>query len=231
MPQWLASLIAALIGASVGSIGAVIASDWRKRKAEMSQRREALVQRYLYQLQDSAVSLWYRLDNLERRNGRLVMDDQYFETTTLYALGRVLAIERLLALEGVYPQLATLYPELGSFLREHRVDDALPRSFYQYDRLALAEAVMEREGDHYRPSTYLEFRRRYESEDSGEGEWLAPARKAIEALGKNTTSNVLDELRTVAHRISRETGIPSGLAEQHRGSAPTAGRRANADTS
>jgi hypothetical protein len=217
MPQWLASLIAALIGASVGSIGAVIASDVRKRKAEIRERRETLVQRYLYQLQDSAVSLWYRLDNLERRNGRLVMDDQYFETTTLYALGRVLAIERLLGLEGVYPQLATLDLELGTFLREHRVDDALPRAFYQYDRLALAEAVMEREGDRYRPSTYLEFRRRYESEASGEGRWLAPAREAIQDLGENTTSNLLDELTRIARRLSRETGIPSGLRKSNRG--------------
>jgi hypothetical protein len=211
MPQWLASLIAALIGASVGSIGAVIASDWRKRKAEIRERREALVQRYLYQLQDSAVSLWYRMDNLHRRRGRDVMDDQYFRTTTLYSLGRVLAIERLLALEGVYPQLVTLYPELGSFLSDHRLDRALPDSFYQYDRLALAEAVMEREGDRSRASTYLEFRRRYESEESGEGKWLAPAREAIEGLGKETTSNLLDELSTVARRLSTETRIPSGL--------------------
>jgi hypothetical protein len=49
MPQWLASLIAALIGASVGSIGAVLASGALKRRAELSERREALVQRYLYQ--------------------------------------------------------------------------------------------------------------------------------------------------------------------------------------
>jgi hypothetical protein len=215
MPQWLASLIAALIGASVGSIGAVIASDMSKRKAELRERREALVQRYLYQLQDSAVSLWYRLDNLHRRRGRDMMDDQYFQTTTLYSLGRVLAIERLLALEGVYPQLATLYPELGSFLSVHRLDRALPDSFYQYDRLALAEAVMEREGDSSRASTYLEFRRRYESEDSGEGKWLAPAREAIEALGKETTKKLLDELGTVARRVSQETGIPSGLRGEH----------------
>jgi hypothetical protein len=45
MPQWLASLIAALIGASVGSIGAVLASGALKPRAELSERREALVQR------------------------------------------------------------------------------------------------------------------------------------------------------------------------------------------
>ena len=115
------------------------------------------------------------------------MPNQYFETTTLYALGRVLAIERLLALEGVYPQLETLYPGLGIFLMENRVDYALGAGFYQYDRLALAEAVMEREGDRFRASTYLEFRRRYESKESGEGEWLAPAREAIQSLTEERT--------------------------------------------
>ena len=213
MPQWLVSLLAALIGAGVGSIGAVIAADWRKRKAETLERREALVQRYLFHLQDSVESLWYRLDNLARRGGRFVMEDQYFETTTLYALGRVLAVERLLALEGVYPQLERLYPGLGKFLMEYRVDYALGGAFYQYDRLALAEAVMEREEDRFRTSTYLEFRRRYESKESGEGEWLAPAREAIQSLTKDETEDLMDRLRTIAVRIAAETNIPSGLRD------------------
>jgi hypothetical protein len=213
MPQWLASLIAALIGASVGSIGAVLASGVLKRRAEFSERREALVQRYLYQLQDSAESLWYRLHNLLEEDGRTLMEDEYFETTTLYALGRVLAIERSLALEGVYPQLERLYPALGSFLREHRVDHALPESFFQYDRLALAEAIMERDGDRYRPSTYLEFRRRYERDDPGERKWLAPAREAIEFLDKTTTGELLDELSGIARAISQKTRIGSTVPE------------------
>jgi hypothetical protein len=213
MPQWLASLLAALIGAGVGSIGAVIAADWHKRRAEMTERRQALVQRYLFQLQDSIESLWYRLDNLARRHGRLVMGDQYFETTTLYALGRVLAIERLLALEGVYPQLETLYPGLGRFLMERRVDSALGSGFYQYDRLSLAEAVIEREGDRFRASTYLEFRRRYENEDSGERAWLAPAREAIQALSEARTERLLAHLREIALCIAKEANIPSGLRE------------------
>jgi hypothetical protein len=212
MPAWLASLLAALIGAAAGSIGAVITSDWRKRKAETSERREAFVQRYLFQLQDAAETLWYRLDNVSRRGGRLVMDDAYFETTTLYALGRVLAIERLLALEGAYPQLERLYPGLGDFVMKHRIHYELSGTgFYQYDRIALAEAVVERETDRFRTSTYLEFRRRYESTESQEKEWLKPARDAVQSLTEQKTERLKVELRTVALRISHETGTPSGL--------------------
>lgn len=215
MPQWVPSLIAALIGAGVGSIGAVLVGDMRKRKAELAERREAVVQRYLFQLQDSAESLWYRLRNLTYEGGRLVMQDEYFETTTLYALGRVLAVERLLALEGVYPQLETLYPGLGSFLMERRSHYALGERFYHYDRLALAEAVMERDGDRHRVSTYLEFRRRYESEGQREKEWLAPAREAIESLMTPTKTKLLRKrLKQIAVRLSGETGIPSRLRAQ-----------------
>ena len=97
---------------------------------------------------------------------------------------------------------------------EHRVDYALGgAAFFQYDRLALAEAVMEREGDRFRASTYLEFRRRYESKDSGEREWLAPAREAIQSLTEDRMGKLLDQLRTIAVRIADEASIPSGLRE------------------
>src|SRR5437870_10810424 len=74
-------------------------------ESEKAKRRSALVSRYLFQLQDAVEALWFRLNNLSAQGGRAVMDKTYFEMTTLYALGRVLASERILALEGVYPQL------------------------------------------------------------------------------------------------------------------------------
>jgi hypothetical protein len=211
MPQWTASLIAALIGAGVGSIGAVLVGDARKQRAERAERRELLVQRYLFQLQDSAESLWYRLKNLTYEEGRLVMEDQYFETTTLYALGRALAAERLLALDGVYPQLETLYPGLGSFLIKNQIDLALGEGFYKYDRLVLAEAVMQRDGDRLRVSTYIEFRGRYEGQRESETEWLAPARGAIESITPESTKLLRKRLENIALRLSNETGIPTAL--------------------
>jgi hypothetical protein len=186
MPTWLASLLAALIGAGAGSIGAVLTSDWRKRKAETSERREAFVQRYLFQLQDACETLWYRLDNVSRKGGRLVMDDAYFETTSLYALGRLLAME-------------------------HRIDYELGGGFYQYDRIAPAEAVVERETDRFRASTYLELRRRYEDSLLREKEWLKPARDAVQLLTDERIEKLKKRLHAVALRISQETGTPSGF--------------------
>jgi hypothetical protein len=222
MPTWLASLLAALIGAGAGSIGAVLTSDWRKQKAERSERRAAFVQRYLFQLQDACETLWYRLDNVSRRGGRLVMDDEYFETTTLYALGRVLAIERFMALEGAYPQLEPLYPGLGDFLMRHRIDYGLSGTgFNQYDRITLGEAVAEREGDRFRTSTYLEFRRRYESQESREKEWLAPARNAVQSLPEWKTDGLKEELQTIALRISHDTGTLSGFESGPEDASPS----------
>lgn len=221
MSDWLASLLAALIGAGIGSIGAVLITEWRKEKAEARQRRELLVQRYLFQLQDALETLWFRVRNLAHQQGRSVMDEQYFETTTLYALGRALALERLLALDGIYPELDRLYPGLGTFLLKHRVDTALADgAFYQYDRLALAEAVMEREGERFRASTYLEFRRRYEGNQSGDRELLAPAREAVESLERVEAERLLALLRQVATEIAEVADIPSGLPDAEAKSLP-----------
>ncbi len=87
-----------------------------KNRADAEQRREAresgrerqrreLVQRYLFQLQDAVVSPRLRLENWAWRGGQTVsesVDPGYWDVTILYALGRALAAERILSLEGVY---------------------------------------------------------------------------------------------------------------------------------
>jgi hypothetical protein len=206
-----ATVLAALIGAVIGSLGAVLVEAHLKRRAEETARRQILVRRYLFQLQDAAESLWFRLYNLNFRGGRYVMSDEYFANTMLYALGRVLAIERILALEGIYPELEALYPELGEFLKENRLDPKLARTVYQYHRLALAEAMIERDEDGFRPSTYLEFRRRYESTEYGEQNWLAPALEGIRSLEKETLEELMASLHTIALRLETETRLPTAI--------------------
>jgi hypothetical protein len=212
MPENVTTVIAALIGALIGSVGAVVVENLYKTRAEELRMRQNLTQRYLFQLQESIEALWFRLDNLAFRQGRSAMEEDYFETSTLYALGRVLAIERILAIEGIYPQLESTYPQLGQFLQKRRIDLQLQGiGFYQYDRIALAEAVMELSGQDFRASTYLEFRKRYQGHDSTERQWLAPAKEAIQQLTGNKMQDLLELLREIAIRISEQTKITSSL--------------------
>jgi hypothetical protein len=196
MPTYVATLLGALIGALIGSVGAVLIRHWLTIRREENRAREELVQRHLFQLQDATESLWFRLHNLAFRGGVAAMrDPKYFKITTLYALGKLLAVERIFALEGIYPQLDAAYgessmllglkqylwkarkeqrPKLGKFLREHRTDLRLRhiRTFQQGDRIFLAEAVIEGERERFRTSTFVEFVKRYEAADSPEKEWL-----------------------------------------------------------
>jgi hypothetical protein len=108
------TVVAALVGAFSGGW----AQHWWTQRAELKKRRETLVQRYLIQHQDAVEALWFRLHNLANQGGRAVMTDHYFEVTTMYALGRVLAIERIMALDGVHPQLDAIDSGLAEYLRQ-----------------------------------------------------------------------------------------------------------------
>jgi len=216
MVDFVSTIVAALIGSVIGSVGAVLTDHWLAERSGKFHRREILVQRYLFQLQDALEMLWFRLNNLSSQGGRSVMSDEYYETTMLYALGRVLAIERIFALEAVYPQLDTIYPDLGKLLkeREYRIELQFPnRHLFQFDRISLAEAVIVHEGDLFRPSTYLEFRRQYEAENSQEKQWLAPASKAIQSLAheREGMKHLLDIIHKKAVMIAEKTGISTSI--------------------
>ena len=93
------------------------------------------------------------------------MENSYFEESTLYAISCVLAFKRILLLDGIYLQLDD--NQLGKHLKrkllyEFDVEfDKLQfiKRFFYYDRIALAEAVMERENGNFRISTFLEVKK------------------------------------------------------------------------
>ncbi|HXV34864.1 MAG TPA: hypothetical protein VD769_12715, partial [Gaiellaceae bacterium] len=154
----------------------------------------------------------HRLYNLRHRGGRHVMTDDYFAQTTLYALGRVLAVERILGLEGVYPELAALDPELSEFLKMNRVDARLEdTALYKYDRMTVAEALIEREDGRSRASTYVEFRRRYEDPKLHEKPWLEPALQGLAALDGDVIDGLMECLEKIARRLEPHTQIPSSF--------------------
>jgi hypothetical protein len=211
------TVLAAFIGAICGSIGAVAVQEGFRVRRERREHREVLVRRYLFQFQDAVEALWHRVYNVRYEGGKGAMTPDYQASTTVYALGRVLATERILTLEGIYPQLKERYPELGETLQARRLSVELRFSgFQQYDRIALAEAILEQDERGFRPSTYLAFQHRYVEGTSGEASWLKRARTAVGGLGEEPTKmdDWLDLLGKIAHLTSTATGVPTSIAEK-----------------
>jgi hypothetical protein len=111
------TILSALVGAVIGSIGSTLISILLSRRAEKRRSYENLVQKYLLYLQDSIESLLYRLQNIKQRGGEDAVRSNYYEPTTLYALAKVLALKHILATEGVYSSIETARRGLGTYLR------------------------------------------------------------------------------------------------------------------
>lgn len=208
MPTEISTIMAALIGAVFGSLGGVYLTHLLAQRAVSNDRRRRIVQLYLLQLQDAVQSLWFRFDNLSNRQGRRVMENEYFVATTLYAWARVIAYSRILLLDGVYPQLKNNFKDsvLKSF---EKVDAKLKDpAFQHYDRLALAEAVLVRDEGHTRTGTFLEFKTRYPNQESLSHWPFQRASEYIERLSDATVKEVLSALYEFAKLIKKETDIP-----------------------
>jgi hypothetical protein len=104
-------------------------------------------------------------------------------------------------------------PGLGDFLIIRSLNRKLG-AVYEYHRLAVAEAILESEGDGYRVSTFGNFRAMYESSDRTARDWFQPALRAIESersLSNDTINEAMGALKEVALRMSSETMVPSPL--------------------
>ena len=184
------------------------------------------MRRYLAQLQDSCESLWFRLKNIAYERADIATDEEYLVTTTMYTLGRALGIERMLAIEGLYPEIWRRFPQLRSALVPRVVDSAVAattrkartergRELQQYDRITLGEATVVRDGDGFRQSTFLEFRLRVEGE-AREQLWWNPARASVLAL--RDSNDIVEPLMAAAKglslALSAVTTMQSALAEE-----------------
>jgi hypothetical protein len=207
--QSLVGVIAVLAGAAA----TYFFQAWRVKR----ERRNVLLTRYLAQLQDACESLWYRLRNLAYDRASLASSEAYLVTTTMYTLGRALGVERMLSLEGLYPEIWKGFPQLKGTLSRRRVDSAVEETtkahgveLQHYDRVALAEAAVERHDEEFRPSTLLDFRRRIEGPES---EWWEPARNAVTALqdSGDCVRSLMETLENLAHALSEVTEIDSAL--------------------
>lgn len=221
MPFDISSLFPALIGAVGGSLGAASINDWFRRRDSKRILHENLINQYLLQLQDSAESLWYRLDNIKNNGGRSIMEDIYFEETTLYSIGCVIACRRIFLLDGVYSQMEQVKSTFGTNVKnilytiDDRLDDAdeFPNRFFRYDRLALAEAVI-KTGPNHSISSYLEFKKNYEDTSSYLKKSLEPAKIFVSELEGSEVTGIMDDLKKLVILIEEHTGIRSKLKNE-----------------
>lgn len=211
-------VLPALIGAIGGSIGGNFLSDWLARRTDKQKLRRELVDKYLIQLQDSLESLWFRLDNIKNRDGLRKMTDRYYEESTLYILGSVLAHSRILSNEGVYTKIEQSIPGLGIFLRNKMnqfgsyLDNIDPDvHFYLYDRIALAEAVMSLNTERSSIASYLEFRKQYLDSNSNLNSVLAPARAFTMSMKSLDLKALMQKIYEIADKIENQTGITTGI--------------------
>ena len=120
-PNWAEIILPALIGAISGSLGGNIVTHWLKQREEKGKLRKELTEKYLLQLQYSIQAFHGRLYNMKERGGDKYMNyitgnDEYYKISTLYSLGSILALHRILLTEGVYSQMEYVYPKFRNLL-------------------------------------------------------------------------------------------------------------------
>lgn len=206
MNKEMATIIAALVGSVIGSLGAAYLR-YRLDKSKASDRRQdRVLQRYLSQLQDALESFWLRLYNLSRRDGRSTMSQEYFRLTTIYAWTRVVSYSRILLLDGIYAQLSdklTITLKNGFDQIDRKLKD---HEFQYYDRIALAEALILKDGIRLRPSTYLEFRNR--SKDPLIESLFDAAGRTLENLDNMSLDQIRADISEMLRRVSEKTKMP-----------------------
>ena len=207
----LATVVAALVGAVFGSLGAVVLQDRLSQSHRADLQRQDLIREHLYGLQEGAEQLWYRVYNAGRQKERPNLND-YYEETTLYALARTLASTRILALKGHYPYVTRECAALGIFLREDRLGDVLvERGLRYYERLALAESLIEQDGLSLRIRSFTEYHQLIRKGDLPGKDLLAPAMELVRDLESETDPEMLKNLCALAAASSSCTGVPSSL--------------------
>jgi hypothetical protein len=208
----IATIVAALLGGVLGSLGAQwLGERYRQNQTIESTRRDVAV-RHLVQLQDALESLWFRIDNLANRGGRQVMQSNYYELSTIYVIGYALAHKRLLTVEGAYAKLDVFQP---GFSRELENDlEALEKalgdeantssSFYRYERRALADFLLTWDGV-WRVISYTEFVTASLRDDADAV--IQPARTFLTRLSTGQASAVPDATTRTLQALNSATEI------------------------
>jgi hypothetical protein len=224
------ALIAALIGALSGSVVANLVTESFRRRSEKELFRKNIVDKYLIQLQYAVQDLLYRLHNIKDKGGPYYMmlltgDEKYYNISTLYVLGAVLAYHRILLFGGIYSQIELLFPSFGTKLSDQldkfgnnldALEILLPDTdkvvyFFRYDRIALGDAVTEETNERYYIRSFLKFKREYEKDNILKS-ILIPAYNFVQALQySNQLSQLINDLKNILTELETKTMVKSSF--------------------
>lgn len=220
------TLVGALIGALGGSLGGNFFTYWLSQRTEKEKLRKYITDKYLIQMQYLLGSLYFRLYNMNQQGGaefmRLVKgNDEYYVSSSLYALGAVLAYHQLLLFEGIYSQIESLYPKMGSELLNKldkfgnsldKIRISIPNSnspvqFFRYDRMLLGDLITNDENDIKRIYSYAQFRQKYENEEFTKKS-IEPAKEFVNALQYlSAIPTLTQQIREILQALERQTHI------------------------
>ena len=210
----LATVVASLIGAVLGSLGGQWLRYRFQLRAEEARTRRDVAQRHLIQLQDAMESLYFRLANLADKE-RDLLRYPYYTQSSIFAISNFLAHKRRLMLDGAYAlldvhgttfahelevALESVEAELG---REWVPDD----SFFRYQRQGAGESLLIWD-DGWRVASYPEFSERLEK-----GELEASMRGVRNLMGWHEHVDwgvIRDRLGEALRLVAQRTGIGSG---------------------
>lgn len=214
------NLLTVGIAAFGGTILGAFLQNWLFRRREKFKEDKQTVQTHLAQLQYSAESLWYRLHNLSSAGGKSLMTQEYYVTSTLYALGRLLAQKLIFESEGAYVKTERISPGLGNKIRSElgNVDAALNninyrytphKRFFRFERQLLAESVVSRTDNNSVTLTYLEFKWNYDTNFHGLKDYLNESMEFVTSLNEQDWGFLLQPLNVIRESLSKFTLVES----------------------
>jgi hypothetical protein len=134
--RWVLGLVSA-------GAGVLITKLW-ELQSEKRRERQEIVAKYLSQLQDAVDTLWSRMEGIRNSPSSYDFEGTYFQDTNVYAMGRVLAIERVIAERGLYSIIHTHDKKLSEFLQRRRLSRLLSgNKCHRFERITLAEILIE----------------------------------------------------------------------------------------
>jgi len=204
----------ALMGAIGGSFGGTIVGSYLNEKIKKKSERRFIIDTYLVQLQDFTEALWDRFN--DKKKGK-VKDNHYFEVSTFYSLGSILAYRRILLFDVIYSQIDELISELGTCLKNklNEIDTKLDSgsvSLYRYDRLLLAEVIIDKENGKLNVSSYLQFKELYEDNPRIQ-DMLKPSKEWISNLKAGEVEPLMVILYEIAKKIAKKTKIETNITK------------------